>query len=256
MKSNYLYLLFICVISCLFVSCSDEDNKGEEVPEWNRFRTTNVLVYAHLSEQNLFSSCSYKEVASSIRNTTHSVALLDRTNAVYGLINTGTEAARESKKVPVFVPVSYNSEEKKIIGSTVLFPSTISEVTQYEVENDCRYLETKTEAVNGIDMLFCSVSLNSEDLIAPAVDVFKKKVNEQTVLVGTVKRALLSNLESEITSNLTSGTYSFVEVENRNRGSEYCIFVLTSHKWAFRGVTETSVSGDLHCFQLQIESLK
>ena len=69
MKSNYLYLLFICVISCLFVSCSDEDNKGEEIPEWNRFRTTNVLVYAHLSEQNLFSSCSYKEVASSIRNT-------------------------------------------------------------------------------------------------------------------------------------------------------------------------------------------
>ena len=64
----------------------------------------------------LFSSCSYKEVASSIRNTTHSVALLDRTNAVYGqtaIINTGTEAARESKKVPVFVPVSYNSEEKK-----------------------------------------------------------------------------------------------------------------------------------------------
>ena len=55
MKSNYLYLLFICVISCLFVSCSDEDNKGEEIPEWNRFRTTNVLVYAHLSEQNLFS---------------------------------------------------------------------------------------------------------------------------------------------------------------------------------------------------------
>ena len=100
------------------------------------------------------SSCSYKEVASSIRNTTHSVALLDRTNAVYGptaIINTGTEAARESKKVPVFVPVSYNSEEKKIIGSTVLFPSTISEMTQYEVENDCRYLETKTEAVNGID---------------------------------------------------------------------------------------------------------
>lgn len=105
-------------------------------------------------------------------------------------------------------------------------------------------------------MLFCSVSLNSEDLIAPAVDVFKKKVNEQTVLVGTVKRALLPNLESEITSNLTSDTYSFVEVENRNRDSEYCIFVLTSHKWAFRGVTETSVSGDLHCFQLQIESLK
>ena len=112
MKSNYLYLLFICVISCLFVSCSDEDNKGEDIPEWNRFRTTNVLVYAHLSEQNLFSSCSYKEVASSIRNTVHSVALLDRTNAVYGqtaIINTGTETARESKKVPVFVPVSYSN---------------------------------------------------------------------------------------------------------------------------------------------------
>ena len=166
MKSNYLYLLFICIISCLFVSCSDEDNKGEEIPEWNRFRTTNVLVYAHLSEQNLFSSCSYKEVASSIRNTVHAVALLDRTNAVYGqtaIINTGTETARESKKVPVFVPVSYSNGEKKIIGSTVLFPSTISEMTQYVVKNDCRYLETKTEAVNGIDMLFCSVSLNSED---------------------------------------------------------------------------------------------
>lgn len=30
MKSNYLYLLFICVISCLFVSCSDEDNKEKK----------------------------------------------------------------------------------------------------------------------------------------------------------------------------------------------------------------------------------
>ena len=114
--------------------------------------------------------------------------------------------------MPVFVPVSYSNGEKKIIGSTVLFPSTISEMTQYVVKNDCRYLETKTEAVNGVDMLFCSVSLNSEDLIAPAVNVFKKKVNEQTVLVGTVKRALLPNLESAITSNLTSDTYSFVEV--------------------------------------------
>ena len=75
----------------------------------------NVLVYAHLSEQNLFSSCSYKEVASSIRNTVHAVALLDRTN-VYGqtaIINTGTETARESKKVPVFVPVSYSNGEKR-----------------------------------------------------------------------------------------------------------------------------------------------
>ena len=175
MKSNYLYLLFICVISCLFVSCSDEDNKGEEIPEWNRFRTTNVLVYAHLSEQNLFSSCSYKEVASSIRNTTHSVALLDRTNAVYGqtaIINTGTEAARESKKVPVFVPVSYNSEEKKIIGSTVLFPSTISEMTQYEVENDCRYLETKTE--ENIDLHFLNDYIDSlaEELPAQRKKIF------------------------------------------------------------------------------------
>ena len=106
MKSNYLYLLFICIISCLFVSCSDEDNKGEDIPEWNRFRTTNVLVYAHLSEQNLFSSCSYKEVASSIRNTVHSVALLDRTNAVYGqtaITNTGTFLLSLAVSVPVFM---------------------------------------------------------------------------------------------------------------------------------------------------------
>ena len=109
MKSNYLYLLFICVISCLFVSCSDEDNKGEDIPEWNRFRTTNVLVYAHLSEQNLFSSCSYKEVASSIRNTVHSVALLDRTNAVYGqtaIINTGTETAMPLTPATPAVPAT------------------------------------------------------------------------------------------------------------------------------------------------------
>ena len=109
MKSNYLYLLFICIISCLFVSCSDEDNKGEEIPEWNRFRTTNVLVYAHLSEQNLFSSCSYKEVASSIRNTVHSVALLDRTNAVYGqtaIINTGTETARAVSYTHLTLPTN------------------------------------------------------------------------------------------------------------------------------------------------------
>ncbi len=259
MKSNHIYMLHICIISCLLIACNDEDNKREEIPEWNRFRTTNILVYAHLSEQNLFSSCDYKEVASSVRNTLHAVVLLDRTNAVYGqtaIINTGTETARESKRVPMFVPISYSNGEKKIIGSTVLFPSTISEMVQFTVNNDCRYLETKIEAASGIDMLFCSVSLNSEDQIIPAVNIFKKRVNEQTVLVGTVKRALLSSLESAITSNLTSGTYSFSKVENRNMDSEYCIYILTSHKWIFRGGTETKVSGNIHCFQLQIESLK
>lgn len=259
MKSNYINLLFISLLSCFFVSCSDDDNRGEDIPEWNRFRTTDVLVYAHLSEQNLFSSCNYEEVATSIRNTSHAVAVLDRTNAVYGqtaVINTGVETARESKRIPVFVPIDYNSGEQKLTGSTILLPTTISEVTQYVVKDDCRLLETKTEAVKGIDMFFCSLSLTSEDLIAPAVEVCKENLKEQTVLVGTVKRTLLPTLESAISSSFAPDSYAFMEVENRKEDSEYCIFVLTSHKWALRGVIETGVSGDLHCFQLQIESLK
>ncbi len=259
MKPNYIKLLFICFISYFFVSCSDDDNNGEVIPEWNRFRTTDVLVYAHLSEQNLFATCNYEEVAASIRNTSHAVALLDRTNVVYAqasMVNTGVEVARESKTIPVFIPASYQNGEQKLVGSTVLLPSTISEITQHMVKDDCRLLETKTEALKGVDMLFCSMSLTSEDVIVPAVEVCKENLKEQTVLVGTVKRELLATLESAISSSFAPDTYSFVEVENRKEDSAYCIFVLTSNKWAFRGVTETGVSGDLHCFQLQIESLK
>ena len=70
----------------------------------------------NLSEQNLFSSCSYKEVASSIRNTVHSVALLDRTNAVYGqtaIINTGTETAEKARKCRCLYLSAIVTEKKR-----------------------------------------------------------------------------------------------------------------------------------------------
>ena len=114
----------------------------------------------------------------------------------------------------------YNSGEQKLTGSTIL--TTISEVTQDVCKDDCRLLETKTEAVKGIDMFFCSLSLTSEDLIAPAVEVCKENLKEQTVLVGTVKRTLLPTLESAISSSFAPDSYVFMEVENRKEDSEYC----------------------------------
>lgn len=257
MKSLYRYFL-LCTLSCLFFSCSDDD-KNNDIPEWNRFRTTNILVYSHLSDMNLFGVSDVKTVAASVRNTNHSVALLDRTNVVYSassLINTGVEAARDAYEIPVFVPVSYDEQNKKITGSTVLLPKTISKMSQQTVNGYCKYFEIETEAVSGINMLFTSVSMNNESQIEPTVELFKERFKDKTVLVGTVKRSLLSRLESAVNSHLTADTYNFSEVENLKNDSEYCIYILTSKKWAYRGVTETFVVGDINCFQLQVESLK
>ena len=116
MKSNYINLLFISLLSCFFVSCSDDDNRerifqngiGSELLMYWFMRTCRSKIY--------LVSCNYEEVATSIRNTPHAVAVLD-VPSVHGqtaVINTGVETARESKRIPVFVPIDYNSGEQKL----------------------------------------------------------------------------------------------------------------------------------------------
>ena len=69
------------------------------------------------------------------------------------------------------------------------------------------------------------------------------------IAVGIYNFAVASHFPERRVNNIERIT-AFFRKAHRLAGQ------MTSHKWAFRGVTETSVSGDLHCFQLQIESLK
>lgn len=258
MKSVYKYLLFSLVFA-LFLSCSDDNKELVDEDYWNRFRTTDIVVYSHLSDMNLFATADIKEVTNSIRNTSHSVAILDRSNALYGstsLVNTGVEVASGAQKVPVFVPGAYHMAEKKIIGNTVLLPTTISSLVQHSVKDYCKYLEIDVNAYKQEKMKFSTVTLVSEDLIAPMLQVFKDNVQKESVVVGTIKRSLMSSFESTAKTILASTPYSLTEIKNKDNATDYCIFLLSSDKWKLREMNEKHIAGNINSYQLQVEFLK
>lgn len=258
MKSIYKYLLFSIVLS-LFLSCSDDDKDPKDDDFWNRFKTTEILVYSNLSDQNLFATTDYKQILSSVRNTNHSVVVLDRSNVLYAnasMVNTGVEVARELQKTPVFVPGAYDAAEKKMEGNTVLLPTTISTLVQYPIKDYCKFLEIDVNAFKQEKMKFSSVTLNDESLIVPMLQLFKDKSKDESIVVGSIKRSLLSKLEAAAQTALASKPYSFTEIKNKDNASHYCLFLLTSDKWKLREMDEKHTAGNIYSYQLQVELLK
>ncbi len=255
-----LLLIFCCtwMISCGGDDPADPDNGGNNGnDDWNKTRTANILVFSRLSEGNLFVQKNYDAVAGIVNTTTHTACLLDKSNVAYGTLmeNPGVNVAASSQHVAVFIPQD-KAGTNSITGSTMLLKHTFSEMTQKEVLNGCMYLGMETKITDQIPMILSSVSFSKEEQIVPGTDVLKNNLKTPTVVVGLVKRSLLQSLKSKIEGTFSSGAYSFTEIKNANTSSEYCIYVLSSAKWKFRELKETTVSGDIKCLEIKIESLK
>lgn len=105
-------------------------------------------------------------------------------------------------------------------------------------------------------MKFSTVTLVSEDLIAPMLQVFKDNVQKESVVVGTIKRSLMSSFESTAKTILASSPYSLTEIKNKDNTTDYCIFLLSSDKWKLREMNEKHIAGNINSYQLQVEFLK
>ncbi len=253
-----LFILIFCstwIISCGGDNPGDPDNEGKD--DWNKNRTANILVFSRLSEGNLFSQKNYDAVAGIIKNTAHTACVLDKSNVSYGDVmeNPGVNVAALSQQVSAFIPQEKTSTNS-VSGSTILLKHTFSEMSQKEVLNGCMYLIMGTFVTDQIPMVLGTVSFSKEEQISPGTDILKNELRTQTVVIGHVKRSLLQSLKSKIESVFSSGTYSFTEIKNANASSEYCIYILSSAKWKFRELKESTVASDMKCLELKIESLK
>jgi len=261
MKSLLKISLLLLPFCFLAISCSGSDDdgtggSGQETP-WDKSRTAKVLIISNLSEGNLFSGTDYTAVANSIKNIGHAVALLDRSNVSFTsttMTNPGVNVASLSQHIPVFVPI--NEGSNSYIGSTVLFDHTLSTLEQRKATDYCWLMRQEMNFTSTLSMNFATISFNDQSQLDAGVSVIKSSVNNSTLVVGVIKRSLSSAFESKISESFGKENYMLELVKNSDTNSAYCIYALASSKWKFRELTETTVSGNIKSFLIQVEYLK
>lgn len=261
MKNRLKSILFTLGL-CLLFSCSGDDDNGtgggtEPETPWDKNRTAKVLVVSNLSEGNLFSGTDYTAVVNGLKSTEHHISLLDRSNVSFtqtSMINPGVNVAYQSGKVPLFVPI--NKSTSVYTGSTVLFDKPITSLDQVISSDYCWLMKQEVNFTTSLKMNFVTTSFNSESQLEAGATALTGALNVQTLAVGVVKRSLAASFESKLSSVLTTGNYTLELMKNADTGSAYCIYVLASKKWKFRELTETTLTGNIKSFLIQVEYLK
>lgn len=247
---------------CMLFSCSGDDNNGSgDGPEpeapWDKSRTAKVLVISNLSEGNLFSGTDYTSVVNGLKSTQHHIAMLDRSNVSFtqsSMTNAGVNVAYQSGKVPLFVPISKNSSV--YTGSTVLFDKPLTSLDQVIASDYCWLMKQEVNFTTSLKMNFVTISFNGESQLEAGAAVLKNALNVQALAIGVVKRSLAASFESKLSSVLTTGNYTLQLMKNADTGSAYSIYVLASKRWKFRELTETTLTGNIKSFLIQVEYLK
>lgn len=258
MKGKRIEFVFFVLTACLLSSCG-KDTPAEKEPEdiWDKNRTTNIMVFSSLSGDNVLSDMNYaSDIGKSINATSSSVVLIDRANVSFAQepqTHPAAVIAANTKKVPVFVPIKY--EENRYIGNTVLLNHSFMQMSLQIVAEHCCFLGIDTQATSVIPMKFGTVSFTESGQLDEGVKILQSALSNSMITVGIVRRSLLSELQSKISGTITSG-HVFEVVRNTDQTSAYCIYLLASGKWKLRETSESTLSGNINCFQLQVEFLR
>ncbi|MBK5720004.1 hypothetical protein JGH11_03875 [Dysgonomonas sp. Marseille-P4677] len=259
---DLIKLIGILLSSLLFACSSDNGDDGNnggggKDDIWDKSRTAKVLIISDLSAESLFPNSNYTPVVNAIKAKEQNAILLNNTNVSFSeteMINPAVKVAHQSLYMPYFVP--YGRADNEYLGNTILFGQALDEMEQTILTTDCWMFQAEIAFTSSLKMRFLSASINSDDQITPAVSFLKNNLFVSTLVVGTVKRSVLSKLESSLSTTLTKDSYMLDIIDNTGKSSEYCIYVLGSSKWKLRDVTESVVSGDIKSFLIQIELLK
>ena len=258
---NLKSMLFTLGLYLLFSCSGDDDSSSGNTPEpetpWDKNRTAKVLVVSNLSEDNLFSGTDYTSVVNELKSTEHHISLLDKSNVSFtqtSMTNPGVNIAYQSDKVPLFVPISKGSSV--YTGNTVLFHKPLTSLDQVIASDYCWLMKQEVNFTTSLKMNFVTISFNAESQLEAGATALTGALNVQTLAIGVVKRSLVVSLESKLSSVLTTGNYTLELIKNADTGSVYCIYLLTSKKWKFRELTETTLTGNIKSFLIQVEYLK
>lgn len=260
---DLIKLIGILLSSLLFACSSDNGDDGGDSggggkdDVWDKSRTTKVLVISDLSAGNLFPNANYSSVVNKIKATEQNAILLTNTNVSFSateMLNPAAKVAHQSLYMPYFVPRGKTGSE--YLGNTILLGQALNDMQQTVLTADCWMFQAEIPFTSSLKMRFSSATFSSDDQIAAAVSSIKNNLFVSTLVVGTVKRSLSSKLESSLSTALTKDSYMLNIIDNANKSSEYCIYILGSSKWKLRDMSETAISGDIKSFLIQIELLK
>ena len=255
MKMKYLILLAVAltVISC---GKDPEPDPGTELPDWNKTRTTTVLVLGRMNNAPLMQQASsdLEAVSGLIRSTVHSVALLSRADVVPGGLftwNPVVAVGASAKRVPLFALHSYKDEVAE--GNGMLIGHTYARSEMIPVAGGTSLLKVDTRANASIPMIFGTVSIDQQSQVTAAAQLVKTHLSDGTVVAGLVNKALAAQWKGEFAQS----QYRFELVESTAANASQSIYVVSKSKWVLRAANETTVgSSGISVFNLQIESLQ
>lgn len=244
-------ILFLAMSAAIIISCGNDDDQVEELPEWNKDRTAVIQVYSRLNNEPLFKDGDYTGVTSRLGSRSSQVAVLHRADVVYGAENTENptvSVAAGTGKVSFFACNNLSSGRAE--GTGILIGHTVASMECIPVSSGCTWFSVPVKANNYIDMTFASISFEHESQVTPGIEVIRKNMNDKTVLVGLADQSL----KNMLAAGFSSSSYRLVPVESTGAGQ--FVFVLTTLKWIVREHTEMQVGdGDMVSFDIQIEAL-
>lgn len=257
MKMNMKYLMLLAV-SLMVMSCGKdpEPDPGTELPDWNKTRTTTVLVLGRMNNAPLMQQASsdLEAVSGLVRSTVHSVALLSRADVMPGGLftwNPVVAVGASAKRVPLFALHSYKDEVAE--GNGMLIGHTYARSEMIPVAGGTSFLKVDTRANASIPMIFGTVSIDQQSQVTTASQLVKTHLTDGTIVAGMVSKALAEQWKGEFAQS----QYRFELVESTAANASQSIYVVSKSKWVLRAANETTVgSSGISVFNLQIESLQ
>ncbi len=246
-------ILLMALSAAALVSCDKGSDPEPELPAWNKNRTATIQFYSRFTNEPLFKNADYVPVVSRIRSSVQQVAVLHRSDAVYGAsdpVNPMAAVAAVAGKVPFFLLNRIVGQRAEVSG--ILIGHTVAKMETVSVSDGSRLLSLPTRANASISMTFACVAFENESQVTSGAEIIRKNLTEATVLVGVAPVALKQKLSSEF----AAPNCRLVTIESTSSAGNQLVFVLTTLKWVVREHTETAVGAEgISCLDIQIEAL-
>ena len=247
-------LLLIAVL--LLNSCSNDNPASEpkeNLPEWDKSQTASLCFVSKLNGEALLTKETDEEaIHTQLRTGSFQAILLDRCDVSYSgapVYNPAVALAKKLNCVPVFARNQWNGSVCE--GSGILLPHTLSRQDETEIAPGCysKTVQAYLTSSRKEPMELTTVSFQSEAQVQKAGSPLLKLIRQGGIIVGTIRKELLPQLETWVKEN---GTLRLETIES---ASSYRLFVLGSQRWVVRN-SETKPSGSIQYIHLQIERLK
>lgn len=255
MRNRIIHMLTAGLTALFLISCEKESDPVDELPEWNRNRTTTVQVVSTFTNAPILTGgvagADFTAISNRIRSGTQSVTLLHRADATMGsgAYNPAISMGAKSLRVPLFALSRFSGQKAEGTGVLINHSYARSEITQ--VADGCSFLKVDTRANAAIPMTFATVSFDSQSQLEAGAAAIRNNMTDATVVAGLVKKDLIDQLKAKF----PDATYRFSNAELKGGQSTQMIFVVSSKKWVLRDFSESQVGSGTTVVDLQIEAL-